>query len=284
MEKKFVQKTLFDKDVREANGVNDGFLCDTRVASDSMTYLDPSIIRFNCYNPFSYDPGTPENKALEDSIRIHGILEPLIARGGDGFVLLSGERRLHAALNIGLAKVPVQVVECDDVTAARIMLDSNLRRVSTNDSERIRVCWLEIIARAGNEKNMVQDLADRYGKTVRTVQRYVELARGLSSVMIDQIGKTISLAAAKRVLTYVETGDMDEANFIHAVEGRTKLLTPQDVDILIQNSYNILVLDEHAEEKEHIVRFTTQEMIDLCGRVVSSRELKEHIILTMREY
>src|SRR2546423_9032314 len=56
----------------------------------------------------SFDPASLQE--LADSIRIHGILQPLLVREGlSGYELIAGERRLRAAEIAGLAEVPVIV-------------------------------------------------------------------------------------------------------------------------------------------------------------------------------
>lgn len=86
----------------------------------------------------SYDEGLV---ALADSIREHGIIEPLIVRresgsqifgGGETFQLIAGERRLKAAEILGLATVPCVSIEATDIDAAIIAIIENLHREDLN--------------------------------------------------------------------------------------------------------------------------------------------------------
>jgi len=53
--------------------------------------------------------------SLSASVREHGILQPLVVRQVDGqFQLIAGERRLRAAQEAGLQKVPVRIVDFND--------------------------------------------------------------------------------------------------------------------------------------------------------------------------
>jgi ParB family transcriptional regulator, chromosome partitioning protein len=74
---------------------------------------------------------------LENSIRSHGILEPLIVRPikGSKFELVAGERRLRAAQRVGLTEVPVVIKELNDLEAAKINLIENLQREDLNPFE-----------------------------------------------------------------------------------------------------------------------------------------------------
>lgn len=73
--------------------------------------------------------------ALADSIRDHGVIEPLIVRHeerGDGYQLIAGERRLRAAELTGLPTVPCVAVEADQIDAAVIAIIENLHREDLN--------------------------------------------------------------------------------------------------------------------------------------------------------
>ena len=72
--------------------------------------------------------------ALADSIRDHGIIEPLIVRRDDNgtYHLVAGERRLRAAELVGMSSVPCISVETDQIDAAVIAIIENLHREDLN--------------------------------------------------------------------------------------------------------------------------------------------------------
>ncbi len=76
-------------------------------------------------------------EALADSIRAHGVLEPLLVRPvGEGkYEIVAGERRYRAAKMAGLEVVPVIVLEVDERTAQAIALMENLQREDLNPYE-----------------------------------------------------------------------------------------------------------------------------------------------------
>ncbi|RIH89198.1 Chromosome-partitioning protein Spo0J [Meiothermus luteus] len=76
-------------------------------------------------------------KALAESIRAHGVLEPLLVRPtGEGkYEIVAGERRYRAAQMAGLAEVPVVVLEVDERAAQAIALMENLQREDLNPYE-----------------------------------------------------------------------------------------------------------------------------------------------------
>jgi len=67
--------------------------------------------------------------SLTDSIRLHGVLQPLtVRRTESGWELICGERRLRAARRAGLARVPCMEVAADDTGSAVLALVENLQR------------------------------------------------------------------------------------------------------------------------------------------------------------
>jgi ParB family chromosome partitioning protein len=78
-----------------------------------------------------------ELSALSESIRSHGILQPLVVRQvGDRFQLIAGERRLRAARAAGLATVPVTVVDFNDQQVLEAALVENIQRSDLNPIEK----------------------------------------------------------------------------------------------------------------------------------------------------
>lgn len=83
-----------------------------------------------------FDPGQLEELAA--SIREHGILQPLVVRAdpdGHGYILIAGERRLHAAKMAGLSHVPVIQRDATDQTSLELSLIENLQRTDLNPLE-----------------------------------------------------------------------------------------------------------------------------------------------------
>jgi ParB family chromosome partitioning protein len=97
--------------------------------------------KVDAIKPNPYQPrkrfGEDELKHLADSVKAHGVLQPLVVRAdGDGFVLIAGERRLKAARMAGLAEVPVHVVAFDDQQVFEAALVENIQRADLNPIEK----------------------------------------------------------------------------------------------------------------------------------------------------
>ena len=97
--------------------------------SPRVTMLSPDAITPNPDQPRKiFEPDALAE--LAESIRAHGILQPLAVRrlGGGHYDLIAGERRLRAAMLCGLSEVPCLVVEVDRVNSCLLSLIENLQR------------------------------------------------------------------------------------------------------------------------------------------------------------
>jgi ParB family chromosome partitioning protein len=111
---------------------------DDRLSRDEngQAWLNCDAITRNPYQPRqTFDEA--EIADLADSIRTHGILQPLVVRrSGGGFELVAGERRLRAAQAADWRQVPVQVRDVDDRQMAELAIVENVQRKDLNAIEK----------------------------------------------------------------------------------------------------------------------------------------------------
>lgn len=75
-------------------------------------------------------------RELADSIRVHGIVQPLIVvRKGERYTIVAGERRFRAARMAGLTELPVLVADYDDRQIHEVALIENIQRQDLNPIE-----------------------------------------------------------------------------------------------------------------------------------------------------
>jgi ParB family chromosome partitioning protein len=120
---------------------------------------------------------------LMDSIREHGIIQPLTVRRVNGNLeLIAGERRFRASEKLGLKEVPVIEREASDREVLEMALIENLQREDLNPIEEA-----EAYSRLAKEFNLRQeDIAQRVGKnraTVANAMRLLDLAPGVKSML-----------------------------------------------------------------------------------------------------
>jgi ParB family chromosome partitioning protein len=118
--------------------VNASMPDDPRITRDEhgQVWLDCDAIERNPYQP-RQTFGETEIADLADSIRTHGILQPLVVRrAGERFELVAGERRLRAAQAADWRQVPVQIRDVDDRQMAELAIVENVQRKDLNAIEK----------------------------------------------------------------------------------------------------------------------------------------------------
>ncbi len=152
---------------------------------------------------------TPEHLAeLMDSIREHGIIQPLIVRQVNGLLeLIAGERRWRAARELNLKEVPLIIREASDRDVLEMALIENLQREGLNPIEEA-----EAYARLSKDFNMRQeDIAQRVGKNRATVANAIRLLELPGSVRNRLANGEISTGHAKVLLTLKKESDQEAA-------------------------------------------------------------------------
>ena len=114
-----------------------------------------------------------ELEALAESIRQHGILQPLTVRemGAGYYQIIAGERRWRAARMAELAEVPAIVVEADDKKAMELALIENLQRQDLNSVEEA-LGYQSLIEEFGLTQ---EEAANRVGKSRPAVANSLRL-------------------------------------------------------------------------------------------------------------
>lgn len=116
---------------------------------------------------------TPESLTdLVDSIREHGILEPLVvAKTPAGYQIIAGERRWRAAKIVGLKTVPVIIKETSPQGMLEMALVENVQRIDLNPLERAKA-FQRLIEEFGLA---VHEIAQRIGKSPSYVSNTLRL-------------------------------------------------------------------------------------------------------------
>ncbi len=150
---------------------------------------EPTEVELDLIVPGSMQPRTHFDEAslesLAESIRSHGIVQPLIVRRrGDGYELIAGERRWRAAKLAGLSKVPVVVKEVPDESLLEIALIENIQREDLNPIEEAQA-YKKLIDTVGLTQ---EALASRVGRDRSYITNYLRLLRlpdDLQQLVID---------------------------------------------------------------------------------------------------
>jgi len=130
--------------------------------------------------------------ALADSIRAHGVIQPIVVRQvGSGFEIIAGERRWRAAQQAGLEFIPAVIRHLTDAASLQVALVENLQREDLNPVERARA---------------YRRLLDEFGLT----QQQIAEAVARSQPSIANALRLLSLESP--ILESVERGQVSEAH------------------------------------------------------------------------
>ena len=140
----------------------------------ALIELNVDAIQDNPFQP-RRDFGGSEIAALAESLREHRMLQPILVRRVDrGYQLISGERRLRAAIQAGWTTVPAQVREADDRLVAELAIVENLQRKDLNPIEKALSFKRYLEQHSCSQEDLARRLSlDR--STIANLMRLLEL-------------------------------------------------------------------------------------------------------------
>ncbi len=173
---------------------------------------------------------------LSDSIKQHGIIQPIIVKKDNSrYTIIAGERRWRAAKLAGLSKVPVLVKEFTNRQVMEVALIENLQREDLNPIEEA-----DAFMHLMNEYNMTQEqIAETIGRSRPAIANALRL-----------------LGLAEGVKKYVVSGDLSSG---HA---RT-LVIIQDSDLQLKTAEYIIANKLSVRETENYVKRLFQNKKEL---------------------
>jgi len=207
-------EALFNRDLAEAETTN------------ATQLLPIEQIEQNPFQPRkAFD--SDELGGLSESIKTHGVLQPLVVRMvGDRYQLIAGERRLRAARSVGKTEVPVVIVDFNDRQTLEAALAENIQRSDLNPIEKAQG-FKEYLDRFGVTQ---EELAAKLGLDRTTISNLVGLLELAPEVQEAVRVKQITLGHAK-VLKGIKDRDRQVAlcreiitrgHSVHALEALIK--------------------------------------------------------------
>lgn len=164
----------------------------------SISTLPVSSIEANPFNPrtnFEKDALVE----LSDSIRIHGIIQPLTVRklGRDKYQLISGERRFRAAQLAGFEEVPAYIRIANDQTMLEMALVENIQREDLNPIE-VALSYERLI----EECDLTQDqLSQKISKSRSSITNHLRLLKLPPEVQTGVKSGAISMGHARALVS-----------------------------------------------------------------------------------
>ena len=169
-------------------------------------------IRINEIRPNPYQPRKEfDKKALEelaDSIRTHGIFTPLLVRKSvSGYDLITGERRLRAAMMAGLDTVPAISVDFTDEEMMEISILENVQREDLNPIEEA-AAYDSLVRKLGYTQ---EKLAERVGKSREYCANIMRLLKLPNDVQQMVINKKLTMSHVRPLLSLKDEDQIYDA-------------------------------------------------------------------------
>ena len=249
------------------------------------TYMETGRVVFLPARSIRPNPAQPRKifrhealSELADSIRQHGVLQPLsVRRVGNSYELIAGERRLRAAQMAGLSEIPCIVMSMDDKESGMAALVENLQR---QDLDFIEEAW-GISTLMQNWAMSQEQTARMLGKSQSAVANKLRLLRHSSPVLcaIREAGLTERHA---RALLRLKT----EEDKLAAIQ----VMARQNMSVARAESYIDSLLSQRAEAppRANVSAFLnslTQSLTRIQQSGISAvserRETDSQIVLTI---
>ena len=175
--------------------------------SSELTYIPVDLIDPNPFQPRRvFDP--TEVSALADSLRQHGMIQPVLARAvGERYQLIAGERRLRAAIEAHLHEIPARIMDLDDQRVSELAMVENLQREDLNPLDKAGA-FRDYLARYGGTQ---EELAGRLGLDRSTISNLIRLLELPEPVREALASKKITQGHARALLGLPDPVDQVEA-------------------------------------------------------------------------
>jgi len=167
--------------------------------------------------------------SIAESLRRHGVLQPLVVRASDaGYELIAGERRWRAAQRAGLERVPVVIRDVSATESLELALIENVQREDLNAIEEARAYELLI-----DEMGLTQEqVAKSVGRGRATIANYLRLLKLPGKVQAMVVEGALEMGHARALLALAEPAEQTRLGIeaatkqwsVRQVEARAKAL------------------------------------------------------------
>ena len=242
-----------------------------------------------------------------ESVEQYGVLSPLIARPRpeDGYEIISGHRRQHAAQLAGLDTLPVIVRQMDDDAAVLLMVDSNLQRETILPSERAFAYKMKLEAmkhqagrptqdnysQVGNNFGTLssEEMAEELGTSKNQIFRYIRLTNLVPELldMVDE--KKIAFNPAVELSYLDESQQRDFLEAMNDTQNAPSLSQAQRLKKLAQEghfSYDVAfaVMGEEKKDELDKVVIKNDTLRKYFPRSYTPKQMEDTIIKLLEQW
>lgn len=148
-----------------------------------------TMVSIEDIHPNPHQPRTHFNETeleeLSESIRSHGVLQPLLVRKDDkGYEIIAGERRYQASKIAGVTEVPVVVREVDDNEMLELALIENLQRSDLNPIEEAKG-YRKLIQATGMTQEALSKAVSKSRSAITNSLRLLDLPQRVQELLFE---------------------------------------------------------------------------------------------------
>jgi len=239
------------------------------VKVENLAEIHVSSVRPNPYQPrLEFDRDALEE--LKNSIREKGIIQPITVRRVDNyFELIAGERRLRAASEIELEKIPAYIVKVDSKEEMlELAIIENVQREKLNPIEQAMA-----FQRLISECNLTQDeVAQKIGKDRTTVTNLLRLLKLPDQIQSSVKHGEISVGHA-RTLVSLEDNDIQKSLWEKTIRNNYSV---RKLEKLVKEAIQVNPKKNNLSQKSNVhLRKIEDKLRDIFGTKVLIRPRKE---------
>ncbi len=214
---------------------------------------------------------------LENSIREHGVIQPIIVRKTpEGYEIIAGERRYIAAKRIGLDEIPAIVKNVTDQKSLELALIENIQRDDLNPIEEAKG-YMTLCNEFRLSQDAVAKTVGRSRTSITNSMRLLKLPDHIQNALIDG---SLSVGHAKVILGVASTEDQMRI-FEKVIR---KNLTVRQTEKLVQDindpkEEKQLLLEPAIEDKSYKLTLNLKEKLNTPVEIKFASSDKGRIII-----
>ena len=240
-----------------------------------------------------------EMSTLIESVQTVGILSPLIVRpieNTEEYEVISGHRRLHAAVKAGITEVPALIYALDRDSAAIAVVDSNLHREHILPSEKAFAYKLKMEAlshqgtsRQLGEKWSVSQISESANESERQIHRYIRLTNLIPELLefMDEgkmalsVGVELSFLDEKSQYDVLEQCEQNDCTPSYSQAWRMHKADREG--LLTKAVIQDIMCEEKANQKETI-KVSAERLRAVLPKGMDSQKTEDFIIRACEHY
>lgn len=269
----------------------------------------PVAIPVEKLRPFAGHPfkvrDDDEMNTLIESIQTQGVLTPLIVRpieNTDEYEVVSGHRRLHAAVKAGISEVPALIYALDRDAATIAVVDSNLHREHILPSEKAFAyrMKLEAMSRQGHRSDLTSDQLGRKLETAEIiaqqsddsksqVRRYIRLTYLIPEFLEKMDKGEIALSVGVE-LSFLDESSQREVLEQCAINDCTpsysqawRMHKADREGLLTKAAIQTIMSEEKANQRE-MVKVPTSRLREVLPQGLDAKKTEDFIIKACDHY